>query len=120
MYFLVYGSKSQFNGNDDGMLRVMPKAMIPFENLDSELSGTLKIRMNQSQIKKGLLLELARQIKRSKGKFRLQTELQGKDEDYFTLETENGLFPDNAILTWLEGQKLEFSLECKVNNDKEY
>ena len=118
--FLVYGSKSQFNGNDDGMLRVMPKAMIPFENLDSELSGTLKIRMNQSQIKKGLLLELARQIKRSKGKFRLQTELQGKDEDYFTLETENGLFPDNAILTWLEGQKLEFSLECKVNNDKEY
>lgn len=118
--FLVYGGKSQFNGNDDGILRVMPKAMIPFEKLDQELSGTLKIRMNQSQIKKGLLLELARQIKRSKGKFRLQTELQGKDEDYFTLETENGLFPDNAILTWLEGQKLEFSLECKVNNDKEY
>jgi len=116
--FMIYGSKSQYNGNgsDDGLLRLMPKALIPFENLSSELSGTLKIRLNQQQIKKGLLMELARWLKRSRGKFRLQVELQGSDEGYFSMETQHGLFPDNAILQWLDAQKLEFSLESSLPN----
>lgn len=115
---LVYGNKSQFNGNDDSLLRIMPKAMIPFEHLARELVGTLKIRLNQKQIQKGLLQELARWPLRSKGRFRLQVELQGSDEGYYTLETQEQLFPDNAILEWLDKQKLEYSLEAGIINDK--
>lgn len=116
--FLVYGVRSQFNGNDDGMLRVMPKAMLPFENLARELRGTLKIRLNQIQVKKGLLLELTRRLKQSSGLVKLQVEAQASDEDYYLLEAGNGLYPDNSILQWLDAQKLDFSLDCVVSDVK--
>lgn len=116
--FLVYGTRSQFNGNDDGLLRVMPKAMLPFENLARELRGTLKIRLNQSQVKKGLLLELTRRLKQSSGLVKLQVEAQASDDDYYLLEAGNGLYPDNSILQWLDAQKLDFSLDCVVSDVK--
>ena len=100
------------------MLRVMPKAMLPFENLARELRGTLKIRLNQSQVKKGLLLELTRRLKQSSGLVKLQVEAQASDDDYYLLEAGNGLYPDNSILQWLDAQKLDFSLDCVVSDVK--
>jgi DNA polymerase-3 subunit alpha len=99
--FLVYGVRSQFNGNDDGMLRVMPKAMLPFENLARELRGTLKIRLNQIQVKKGLLLELTRRLKQSSGLVKLQVEAQATMRIIICWKREMGYLSDNSFCKWL-------------------
>ncbi|HPF08501.1 MAG: DNA polymerase III subunit alpha [Candidatus Cloacimonadaceae bacterium] len=115
--FYILGAKSQYNGNDDMLLRVMPKAVIPFDQLPQKLMGTLRLRLNQMQIKKGILLELGRLLNQYPGRIKLQVELQGSDEDYFTLETSSMLYPNNQILQWLDTQKLDYNLDCGVSDE---
>jgi len=117
--FYITGSKSQFNGNDDGILRVLPNALIPFVDLHNTLKGSLKIRLQNQQIKKGCLLEMASWSKLKPGKVNLQITAEAKDMEYYTLETKDGIFPDNAILAWLEKLGLEFRLDVYTDNEKD-
>ncbi len=117
--FYIYGNKSQYNGNDDGVLRVLPAAMIPFDRLASELKGNLKIRLQNQQIKKGALPQIASWCKNKPGAVKLQVTIEAADYENYSLETKNPIFPDNAVLSWLENQGLEFNLEAYVDAQKD-
>lgn len=109
--YFIYGNKSQYNGNDDGMLRILPKAMIPFAELANKLEGRILIHLKKEHIKKGLLVEISNWLKVKTGKIRLQLEVEATDQDLYILEPKNKIFPDNEVLAWLEQQGLEFHLD---------
>jgi len=113
--YLISGSKSQYNGNDDGILRILPNALIPFVELPQKLQGCLKVSLRNAQIKKGLLVEIANWTKRKPGRFALQVEVEAADQEKYVLETKNGIFPDNTVLAWLENQNLDFKLDYQTD-----
>ncbi|MDD3102613.1 MAG: DNA polymerase III subunit alpha [Candidatus Cloacimonetes bacterium] len=115
--YLIMGNKSQYNGNDDGILRIMPSALIAFEDLPRMLKGRLKVNFKAGQIQKALLAEIASWVKRIPGKISLQLEVEDADLDKHLLEAKAGIFPDNAALAWLEEEDLEFTLD--YNNNRE-
>jgi DNA polymerase-3 subunit alpha len=109
--YFIYGSKSQYNGNDDGMLRILPKALIPFAELPDKLEGRILIHLKKEDIQKGLLGEISNWLKVKSGKIKLQVEVEVSDQEKYVLEPKNKIFPDNEMLVWLEHQGLEFSLD---------
>lgn len=111
--YYVCGARSQFNGNDDGILRLMPSSIVPFENLSNVLTGLLRIRLNQSQIKKGYLREIVAWTQRSSGVFSIQIELQATDENVYVFETDKTIFPNSSMIGWLDTNRIEFSIEVK-------
>jgi len=113
VYFIV-GNKSGFNGNDDGILRVMPQHIIPFEDLDRSLKGELRITVSFDQIKKGFLKEISSRVKHS-GKIKLVSMIQTEDLNTYQLESRKLIYPDNALLAWLEKEKLEFQLRVAID-----
>ncbi len=114
VYFIT-GTKSTFNGNDDGILRVMPQAIIPFEDLPKELRGELKVLLNTEQIKKGYLNEIGSWCSKHAGGFILQTQVQTEDLNSYLLESRKLIFPDNTILAWLEKEKIDFQIKVASN-----
>lgn len=112
VYYLI-GNKSGFNGNDDGILRVIPAEFIAFENLPSQLRGTLRLKLNFDQIRKGALIEITNWTKHKQGLFSLQVEVESSDSEIYVLETKQGIFADNSVLVWLENQKINFKLEIR-------
>jgi DNA polymerase-3 subunit alpha len=114
VYYIV-GSKSTFSGNEDGVLRVMPQAIIAFEDLPKELKGELKLLLNSEQIKKGFLSEIGTWVEKHPGSFRLQTQIQTADLDSYVLESRKLIFPDNSMLSWLEKEKIDFQLRIVTN-----
>jgi DNA polymerase-3 subunit alpha len=114
VYFII-GSKSTFNGNDDGILRVMPQAIVPFEDLPTVLKGELKILLNFEQIKKGFLNEIGKWTKAHPGGFKLQTQVQSEDLNSYLLESRKLIFPNNEVLGWLEKERIDFQLRITTN-----
>jgi len=115
----IWGAKSQYNGNDDGILRILPKALMPFEALHQALRGSLRIRLQNHQIKKGFLIEIGSWSKRKPGNVSLQVTVEASDMEYYSLETKNRIFPDNDVLMWLEKRGLEFSLDVYTDDEKD-
>ena len=108
--FYLIGTKSSFNGNDDGLLRLMPQAMIPFDSLANQLKGELRISISFEQMKKGYLKEIASMVARQ-GNFKLITNIQTEDLNSYQLISRKLVFPSDKILTWLEKEKIEFQLK---------
>lgn len=111
----IIGTKSTFNGNDDGILRVKPQEIIPIESLATELKGEIKIILNFEQIKKGMLGEIGSWVNSSVGRFKLLTNVQTESMDSYTLESRKSVFPDNKILAWLEKEKISFQIRIITN-----
>ncbi len=111
----IIGTKSTFNGNDDGILRVKPQEIIPIESLANELKGEIKIILNFEQIKKGMLGEIGSWVNSSVGRFKLLTNVQTESMDSYTLESRKSVFPDNKILAWLEKEKISFQIRIITN-----
>ncbi|MCB5256902.1 MAG: DNA polymerase III subunit alpha [Candidatus Cloacimonadaceae bacterium] len=109
--YYVSGNKSSFNGNDDGILRVLPLELILFSDLPQKLSGNLRLRLNRAQIQKGALVEVASWVKQKPGQFSLFVEVEAKDQEYYTMQTNQSVFADNSVLAWLDAQKIDFKLE---------
>ena len=114
VYYII-GSKSTFNGNDDGILRVMPQEIIPFEDLSLLLRGELKVLLNHEQIKKGFLNEIGTWYETHPGGFKLQTQVQTEDLNSYVLESKKLIFPDNNVLSWLEKERIDFQLRIITN-----
>ncbi|MDD2211283.1 MAG: DNA polymerase III subunit alpha [Candidatus Cloacimonetes bacterium] len=117
VYYII-GSKSGYNGNDDGILRVLPSELIMFEELPQKMQGCLKLRCNQSHILKGKLVEIASWIKRKPGNIKLQVEVETKDHEYYILETRDTIFADNSVLAWLDAQKIDYKLDIQSVTQK--
>ena len=116
--YLVMGNRSQYNGNDDGILRIMPNALIAFEDLPQVLKGRLKITLKADQVKKELLAEIASWGKRLPGNIVLQLEVEATDLEKYQLETKAGIFPDNAALAWLDSQAVDFRIDYNNNGEE--
>jgi DNA polymerase-3 subunit alpha len=61
--YYVIGNKSGFNGNDDGILRVLPSQIIAFESLPQFLRGYLRLKLNMEHIRRGVLVEAANWVR---------------------------------------------------------
>jgi len=114
---MVLGTKSQFNGNDDGILRVMPENIIPFASMRQVLRGLLRIRVSANQVNKGFLREIAAWIPEHPGHVTMQIEIQTNDADVHLIQTEHSIYPENQVLNWLEKNNLEFTLEVNPHEE---
>ena len=113
--FFIIGNKSNFNGNEDGLLRVLPNSLIDFKELPAELSGEIKININNEQLKNGFLTELGTKISHNTGKFKLITKVQREDLNNYQLESRKLFFPNEALLNWLEKEKIDFQVRVTTN-----
>lgn len=112
--FYLIGTKSNFNGNDDGLLRLLPQTMIPFDNLANQLKGELRISLGYEQMKKGYLKEIASMVAQQ-GHFKLMTTIQTEDLNSYQLISRKPFFPSDKILAWLEKEKIDFQLKVSSN-----
>ncbi|MDY0151641.1 MAG: DNA polymerase III subunit alpha, partial [Candidatus Cloacimonas sp.] len=115
VYYII-GAKSTYNANEDGILRIMPQAIIPFEQLPRELRGELKILLNFEQIKKGYLTDIGKWNSKHPGNFKLVTQVQTEDLNSYQLESRKLIYPENSILTWLEKEKIDFQVKVHIND----
>lgn len=111
--YYVIGNKSGFNGNDDGILRVLPSQIIAFESLPQFLRGYLRLKLNMEHIRRGVLVEAANWVRVKPGGISLQLEIETKEQEVITLEAGSGIFADNGVLAWLELQKINYRLEIQ-------
>ena len=110
----VIGSRSSYNGNDDGMLRVNPQKIMPIEDLPRYLKGELQLELPASKLSKAFVDEVERCVKSTTGQFTLRTTVQN-EEDSFVLESGKRFFPENRFLEWLDKHGLSFSLRVITN-----
>jgi len=111
----IIGNKSNFNNNDDGILRVLPQSIMPFEAINETLKGEIKIQINHEQVKKGILSELEKWMINSKGDFKLITQLLLDDLYSCMLESRKTFFPSEGLLSWLEKEKIDFQIRVLTN-----
>lgn len=111
----VFGNRSNYGGNDDGMLRVMPNNIVSFDELNGILFGELKLKLDLSKLDGDFIKSLERHFSKHKGGFKLQTTVISKDENRWVLESNKCVFPSNELLSWLEQSGIEFSVRVGNN-----
>ncbi len=109
--YFVFGSKSTYNGNDDGMARVNPKALIALEELYLYLWGELSLNIPLPRLSREFVIEFSSLVEKYKGNFTLKTTVITEDGDQHNLESDFRFFPANFLLEWLEERKFDFSLK---------
>lgn len=117
VYFII-GNKSNYTNNDDGMLRIMPQNIIPFEDIAGILFGDIRLKISQSKLNHSFVKSIERLLHSSSGGFKLITNVLAEDTASFTLESPASYFPSNSFLNWLENEKIEFSVRVGNLNAK--
>ncbi|HNW23919.1 MAG TPA: DNA polymerase III subunit alpha, partial [Candidatus Cloacimonas sp.] len=113
--FFIIGTKSNFNGNDDSMLRVLPNAIIDFADLASDLSGEIKLNLRSEHLQKNHLAELTKKLIPNQGKFKLITRIQNDELSGYQLESRKLFFPDETLLNWMDKEKMEVQIRIAIN-----
>ncbi len=111
--FFILGTKSQYTNNDDGMLRIMPNLIVPFNELSGNFFGEVRLRLEQSRLTPTFMKALEKTFMSNQGGFKLVTTVVTENDTY-CLETPASYFPTDAFLGWLENEKYEFSV--KIGN----
>lgn len=114
----VLGSRNNYNGIDDGLLRVHPSKIMPIEELSRYLKGDLNLEVPAAKMSKDFVDELERCLEKSSGGFGLRTVVKYEDETVI-LESGRKFFPDGAFLAWLEEHGLKFWVRI-APYDKDY
>jgi len=110
----VIGSRSSYNGNDDGTLRINPQKIMPIEELPMHLKGELQLDLPMAKLSKALVDEIERCVKSIPGQFSLRATVSSEDES-FVLESGKKFFPENNLLEWLDKHSLAFRLRVSAN-----
>ncbi len=113
--FFIIGTKSTFNGNEDGILRVLPNALIDFADLASDLSGEIKLNLRSEHLQKNHLAELNKKLIPNQGKFKLITRIQNDELSGYQLESRKLFFPDETLLNWMDKEKMEVQIRIAIN-----
>lgn len=113
--FFIIGTKSNFNGNDDSMLRVLPNAIIDFADLASDLSGEIKLNLRSEHLQKNHLAELTKKLIPNQGKFKLITRIQNDELSGYQLESRKFFFPNETLLNWIDKEKMEVQIRIAIN-----
>jgi len=113
--FFIIGTKSTFNGNEDGILRVLPNALIDFADLASDLSGEIKLNLRSEHLQKNHLAELNKKLIPNQGKFKLITRIQNDELSGYQLESRKFFFPDETLLNWMDKEKMEVQIRIAIN-----
>jgi len=108
----VVGSRSNFNGNDDGMLRIVPTRILTLEELPKHAKGELCIDFKSVQPDKLAVDAIEHTFKTSLGQFILRSEFEDKDGDRVSIVSGKTFFPTNMFFERME--KLGYSLSLKV------
>ncbi len=111
----VTGSRSNFNGNDDSMLRIVPSGILPLEELPRHLKGELTIDFKDRGISRELVDGIEQAFTKSMGHFTLRCTFEDKDGDRVAIESTKTFFPANPFLEWLDKEGLSFSLKVVAN-----
>ncbi|NLN84483.1 MAG: DNA polymerase III subunit alpha [Candidatus Cloacimonetes bacterium] len=110
--YFVFGSKSTYNGNEDGMARVSPKALVALEELHLYLWGELSLNIPLPRLSREFVIEFSSLVEKYKGNFTLKTTVITEDGDHHNLESDFRFFPANFLLEWLEERKFDFNLKA--------
>lgn len=108
--YLITGTRSGYNGNEDSILRVLPAQIVPLTDLPEYMNGKLWLKLENTMIKKGALAEVKKWLDKQ-GKLKLQVAVQDESLDTYNLEIPKSFFPDNAVFDWLMKKGIEFRLE---------
>jgi DNA polymerase III subunit alpha len=113
--FLIHGTKSGFNGNEDNLLRVIPNNLIALEDIPQALKGEIRLNLPQEKLTGDLVDCMVALTERSRGGFKLLTQISTSEGDNYRLESQKTIFPNNAFLQWLDDNKIDFNLTVNQN-----
>ncbi|MDP2174108.1 MAG: DNA polymerase III subunit alpha [Candidatus Cloacimonadaceae bacterium] len=112
--FFIIGGKSGFTGNEDNILRVNPQMILSLEELNHTLTGELLINLELARLNKSLLDEFERIFGKPSGLFSVKTAISTAEGDKYYLDSQKKVFPSNAVLSWLEKEKIDFGLRVSI------
>lgn len=111
----VSGTRSNFNGNDDGMLRIVPSKILSLEELPKHMKGELVLDFKAQPVDKTAIDTIEHIFKGSLGHFTLRCLIEDKDGDRVALESTKTFFPSNTFLEKMEKFGLNPSIKVAVN-----
>jgi len=96
--FIVGKKKQNYNGNDS-QLKVSPKKVFKFSELNERLSGDLYLKLDEEYLNSELAVNLMDTINRYPGKFVLHLAVRTKKFKTLNLHSRNiKLFPDDEVI----------------------
>jgi len=110
--YLVFGSKSQYAGSDDSILRIIPKRIVSFNDLRGELTGKIRLELPESILNDELIHKIGEWQANMKGLFSLNAEVTLITGRRVKLSSsDNSWFPDNSFLLWCDRTGISITLQ---------
>jgi DNA polymerase III alpha subunit len=114
--YLIIGAKSQYSNSEDTTSRVMPKLVVPIENLSGILKGEIRIKLKDTNVTKKFNHEIKSWINRGKGTFRLRFDVLSEKFNNFRIgSTASGFFPDEKFITWCNDKDIDLSISVQYD-----
>lgn len=104
--FYIEGNRSTYNGNEDTILRVLPKVVIPFEELSPRLKGTLVVKVRDFELKAGILKKMTPLIK-ERGAVTLLVEVTTSSGDTYQIEAGYPIAVKNEYINFLTANNIK-------------
>lgn len=105
---LILGKRSNFNNDNENMLRLVPNKIIALPELNLHLSGNIYLKIRESKANKQLAEQLNRYCRQSPGKFGIHFLVQTKKFRNLELHPKKlKLFPDDNIREFLDDLAVE-------------
>lgn len=110
--YVVFGSRSQYTAKDENIVRLIPKRLIPFEDLSEYLKGEIQLSIKLNQLSDKLLSQIKSWRVRAKGGFGFKCDIITESKQKLLLiSSKKDFFPDEDLFEWCE----KHNIECNVN-----
>ncbi len=109
--FVVFGSRSQFSSGEENILRLIPKRVIPFELLSSQIKGDILLGLEMARLDEKVVSYINKWQSRIKGDFSLKFELKSGSQKVMLVSERKDFFPDEALFEWCE----KHGFDCVVS-----
>ncbi len=112
--YVIYGSRSQYTTKEENMLRIIPKKVIPFDDLSDNLGGSIILTVDVNKVDDSFLNHLQKWRTRSHGRFTLRCDVVISSHQKVRLvSTNRSLFPDEELFDWCSKR----GIECGIDID---
>ncbi|HHV37094.1 MAG TPA: hypothetical protein GXX77_04600, partial [Candidatus Cloacimonetes bacterium] len=108
--FFIEGNKSTYNGNEDTILRILPKVVVPFEELTQRLTGKLIVTIREFELKAGILKKMTPFIK-EQGAVTLEVIVYVSSGDRYHIQAGYPIAIKSEFISFLANSRIDHFME---------